>query len=97
MFGDNLNKKSLNSRVKWVLCCFAEDNSDKILDFENNDNINNAENKVSFISFCFEYIRFVKFMKNNDSVVFYTFLPIQLDASYNAYQHLVLLTKYIVK
>lgn len=43
-----------------------------------------------FLSFCFEYRRFVEFMNKKDVTVFYTYLPIELDASCNGYQHLVL-------
>ena len=88
MFGNGLDKKSLNFRVNWV-----DENSNKILDFFNNDIVNKAENKATFVSFCFEYKRFVEFFNNKNTVVFYTYLPIQLDASCNGYQHLVLLTK----
>jgi rubrerythrin len=54
--------------------------------------VNKAESKVCFISFCFEYKRFIEFMNNKDSIIFYTYLPIQLDATCNGYQHLALLT-----
>ncbi len=88
MFGDNLDKKSLNHRVNWV-----EENSEIILNFENNDIVNKAENKTCFVSFCFEYRRFVEYMSNHESKVFYSYLPIQLDATCNGYQHLSLLTR----
>lgn len=88
MFGDNLDKKSLNHRVNWV-----EENSERILSFENNDIVNKAENKTCFVSFCFEYRRFVEYMSNHESNVFYSYLPIQLDATCNGYQHLSLLTR----
>ena len=88
MYGHNLDKKSLNSRVKWL-----DDNSDKILNFKNNNILDDVENKVCFISFCFEYIRFIKFMNDKEASLFYTYLPIQLDATCNGYQHLALLTK----
>lgn len=88
MFGDGLDKKSLNYRVKWV-----DDNSDNILNFRSNDVINKAENKTCFVSFCFEYERFIDFYNNKDKTVFYSYLPIQLDASCNGYQHLALLTR----
>ena len=88
LYGEGLDKKSLNYRVKWV-----DDNTDFILDFESNDIIKNAENKATFVSFCFEYRRFVEFMNDKNAVVFNTYLPIQLDASCNGYQHLTLLTK----
>lgn len=87
MFGNNLDKKSINYRVKWV-----DDNADKILAFEFNDIVDSAESKVCFISFCFEFKRFTDFWVNKDQSVFYTYLPIQLDASCNGYQHLALLT-----
>lgn len=88
MFGDKLDKKSLNHRVRWV-----DINSEYILNFENNDIVNKAENKACFVSFCFEYRRFKEFMNNIEETAFHTYLPIQLDATCNGYQHLVLLTK----
>lgn len=88
LWGKNMNKKSLNFRVKWV-----DINSDNILNFESNDIVDSAENKSCFISFCFEYKEFIKFMNNVNEFVFLTYLPIQLDATCNGYQHLALLTK----
>jgi hypothetical protein len=90
MYGHGLDKKSLNTRVKWT-----DENSDKIFNFEYNDLIDKADSdtKVCFISFCFEYKRFIEFVNNIDRVYFYTYLPIQLDATCNGYQHLALLTK----
>ena len=88
MFGGNLDKKSLNHRVDWV-----DENSERIVNFENNDIVNKAENKTCFVSFCFEYRRFIEYMNNNESNVFYSYLPIQLDATCNGYQHLSLLTR----
>ena len=88
MFGNNLDKKSLNHRVDWI-----DSNSDRIINFENNDIVNKSENKTCFTSFCFEYKRFIDFLSDNESKVFYTYLPIQLDASCNGYQHLTLLTR----
>lgn len=90
MYGHGLDKKSLNYRAKWV-----DDNSEKLLNFESNDIVESAENKACFISFCFEYKRFIQYMNNINSVIFYTYLPIQLDATCNGYQHLALLTKEI--
>lgn len=87
MYGHSLDKKSLNYRVKWV-----DENRSKILNFYSNDIVDNAESKACFISFCFEYKRFIEFMNNIDNIVFYTYLPIQLDATCNGYQHLALLT-----
>ena len=88
MFGNNLDKKSLNFRVEWV-----DNNTNVLLDFENNNLVNKAENKTCFVSFCFEYKRFIEFMSDSETNVFYTYLPIQLDATCNGYQHLSLLTR----
>lgn len=88
MYGNGLDKKSLNYRVKWI-----EDNSVRLENFESNDIIDYAENKVCFISFCYEYKRFLHFLSNKEDTVFKTYLPIQLDATCNGYQHLSLLTK----
>lgn len=90
MYGHGLDKKSLNYRVKWV-----DDNSERLLDFEHNNIVDEAENKTCFISFCFEYKRFIIFLNNINSIIFYTYLPIQLDATCNGYQHLALLSKEI--
>lgn len=87
MFGNGLDKKSLNYRAEWV-----DNNTSDILNFEHNDIVDKAESKVSFISFCFEFKKFMDFMNNPNDIVFYTYLPIQLDASCNGYQHLALLT-----
>lgn len=88
LFDGNNGKKSIYNRVKWV-----DNNSDYILNFENNDIINKAETKACFVSFCFEYKRYIDFLNNTDSNSFSTNLPIQLDASCNGYQHISLLTK----
>lgn len=88
MYGNNLDKKSINHRIDWI-----DKNSTKILSFEDNDIVNKSENKVCFTSFCFEYRRFIEFLSDKESKVFYTYLPIQLDASCNGYQHLTLLTR----
>ena len=88
LFDSALGKKSLNLRVKWV-----DKNRDYILNFESNDIINVSQNKACFVSFCFEYKRFIKFMNDLDATTFITDLPIQLDASCNGYQHISLLTR----
>lgn len=88
MFGSKLDKKSLNYRAKWV-----DQNTDKLLDFKNNDIVDQAESKTCFVAFCFEYTRFMNFMSSKEELVFKTYLPIQLDATCNGYQHLSLLTK----
>lgn len=65
LFGDGLDKKSLNHRVKWI-----DNNSLRILGFEHNDIVDNAENKSCFISFCFEYKRFIDFLISKQALLF---------------------------
>lgn len=39
-----------------------------------------------------EYKRYIEFLNNEDSMTFSTYLPIQLDATCNGFQHLALLS-----
>lgn len=57
---------------------------------EDGNLISQAENKLLFISFCFEYINYLEAL-NNKQEFFITQLPIQLDATCNGFQHLTLL------
>ena len=88
LFSGDLGKKSLVYRVKWL-----DSKMDWILNFRTNDIIDNAESKACFVSFCFEYERFINFMGDINLCAFKTYLPIQLDASCNGYQHISLLTR----
>ena len=72
-------------RIKWV-----EDNEDEIIKMEDGILIAQAENKLLFISFCFEYLNYIEALKKNEEY-FITHLPIQLDASCNGFQHLTLM------
>lgn len=86
-FGNNLDKKSFDERIKWI-----DDNEMDIINFQNGNLITKAENKLLFIAFCFEYNNFLNSLKNNENY-FLTHLPIQLDASCNGFQHLTLLIR----
>ena len=89
LFGANcfgLDKKSFNERIKWV-----DDNEDQIINFYNGDIVSKASSPFLFISFCFEYNRWLDCLQDHDSFEFITYLPIQLDATCNGYQHLSLL------
>jgi len=88
LFDSALGKKSINYKIKWV-----DDNTDYIINFKYNDIINKSKEKVCFLSFCFEYTRFIEFINDVNATKFNTYLPIQLDASCNGYQHLSLLTR----
>jgi DNA-directed RNA polymerase len=84
-FGNKLDKKSFNERIAWV-----DNNLEDIINFKNGVLLNKAENKILFLSFCFEFNKYIQAFNNKDSY-FLSNLPIQLDASCNGFQHLSLL------
>lgn len=88
LYDSTLAKKSMNYKIKWV-----DNNTDYIINFKSNDIINKSKEKACFLSFCFEYSRFIDFINDVNATKFNTYLPIQLDASCNGYQHLSLLTR----
>lgn len=85
-FGNKLDKKSWKDRITWV-----DNNLNKIINFKDGELINQAENKLMFTAFCFEYNRYLESL-DNEKDYFETYLPIQLDATCNGYQHLSLLS-----
>lgn len=85
-FGHGLDKKSYKERLLWI-----DKNWNDIIRL-NNEFILTAENKFSFLAFCLEAKRFDNFYYSCNSSVFSTYLPIQLDASCNGFQHLALLS-----
>lgn len=84
-YGHKLSKSSFKDKVQWV-----NENELDILNFKNGKLISEAENKLLFISFCFEYLNYSNSLLNEDTY-YYTHFPIQLDATCNGYQHLALL------
>jgi len=76
-YGNKLGKLSFTDRIKWV-----EDNIQNIINFENGILISEAEDKLLFISFCFEFNNYLNAL-NNKLPYFVTHLPIQLDATCN--------------
>ena len=88
LYGANNSRKSLNKRAQWV-----DDNDKELLNFKNNNIISKSKDKASFLSFCFEYLKFKDFMNDANRSKFETRFPIQVDASCNGYQHLSLLTR----
>jgi hypothetical protein len=84
-FGNGLDKKSGNDRIKWI-----DDNIHDIIHFWNGKLIKKADSKLLFIAFCFEFKKFIEEF-NNDKPFFKTYLPIQLDATCNGYQHISML------
>lgn len=84
-YGNGLNKKSFDTRVNWV-----NTNMDNIINFENGILISQAENKLLFVAFCFEFRKYIQALNIGDKY-FITHLPIQFDASCNGFQHLTLM------
>ena len=84
-YGHKLNKDSFENRIK-----FINQNLEDIINFENGKLLEKAENKLLFLSFCFEFNKYINAIKNNDRF-FISHLPIQFDASCNGFQHLTFL------
>lgn len=91
IFGANcfgLDKLSFTDRLKWV-----DVNIENIRNLNNGILIKKAKHKFMFIAFCFEYNRWLHCLSDSNSTEFTTFLPVQLDASCNGYQHIAMLVK----
>ena len=84
-FGNGVDKKSYNDRINWV-----NENEENILNFRNGILIKEAESKLLFIAFCFEYANYHNSLFSSESS-YISYFPIQLDATCNGYQHLSLL------
>jgi DNA-directed RNA polymerase len=68
----------------------VNDNIDNIINFENGILIEQAESKLLFIAFCFEFKKYLQ-SKRDENEYFITHLPIQLDATCNGFQHISML------
>lgn len=86
-FGNKIDKLSTKDKAEWV-----DINVEKILNYENGELIEQSENKFLFTSFCVEFKKWWNFYHNSSDSYFNTHLPIQLDATCNGFQHLVLLS-----
>lgn len=82
-----LDKLSHKKRLEWV-----DNNVEDIINYDNGKLINKAKSKVLFLSFCMEFVQFYGFICDESAVQFKTYLPIQLDATCNGFQHLALLS-----
>lgn len=87
-YGNKIDKLSFSERIKWV-----DDNLDDIRNFHNGKLISEAESKFMFIAFLFEFNRWLNSLNDSDNPYFITYLPIQLDASCNGYQHITMMVK----
>lgn len=82
-----ISRNSLNFKLKWI-----DENIDNILNYDNGILLEKAKDKLLFLSFCMEFKRFYDFYTDENSMEFYTYLPIQLDATCNGFQHMALLS-----
>lgn len=62
------------------------------MEYDNGILLDKAKDKLLFLSFCIEFKRFYNFQTNENLMEFETYLPIQLDATCNGFQHLALLS-----
>ena len=65
---------------------------ENIINFENGILISKAENKLLFVTFCFEFRKYIHAL-NKGQEYFISNLPLQFDASCNGFQHLTLLIR----
>ena len=86
-FGGTISKQSIQSKQKWI-----DDHIDDIINIENGVLLEKATDKLLFLAFCIEFKRFYKFYTDENSLCFETYLPIQLDATCNGFQHMALLS-----
>jgi len=86
-YGQTLDKKSYAKRVEWV-----DKNKEDILKYKNGKLISKAKDKCLFLAFCIEYTRFNEFIEQENTLEFKTYLPVQLDATCNGFQHLAMLS-----
>ena len=81
------DKMSDSAKSKWT-----KDNLEDIIDYDNGILLNKAKDKLLFLAFCMEYKRYMEFLNNETAYEFHSYLPIQLDATCNGFQHLALLS-----
>jgi DNA-directed RNA polymerase, mitochondrial len=86
-YGNGLNRKSYEKRLEWV-----SQNWEDIINYDKSNLVNQADNKILFLSFCLEMKRFDNFLNNEYTHEFNTCLPIQLDGTCNGFEHLTLLS-----
>lgn len=91
LFGGSVSKKSNALKVKWV-----EDNHDNIVNFDNGILLKQVKDKLLFLAFCMEYKRMTDVFASGKVQTFATYLPIQLDATCNGFQHMALLSNEVL-
>ena len=87
-FSNSLGKRSIAYKCNWV-----DKNKDAIINYEQNSSfVEKAKEKFLFLAFCIEYKRYQDFLFNENIPHFHTYLPIQLDATCNGFQHMAMLS-----
>lgn len=86
-YGGSVSKMSITAKLKWV-----DNNHYDIYNYDNGILLKKAKDKLLFLSFCMEWKRFNDFFINENTTEFHTYLPIQLDATCNGFQHMALLS-----
>lgn len=87
-FDSSIAKKPLSGKIQWV-----DDNIENIINYENGILLSNAKNDpLLFLAFCIEYKRLHSTFELSDSQYFNSYLPIQVDATCNGFQHMALLS-----
>ena len=87
-FGGEMSKASVQSKINWV-----NDNIDNIINFENGILLRKAKEPLLFLAFCMEYKKYYLFLNDDSKTEFNSYLPVQLDATCNGFQHLSLLSQ----
>lgn len=82
-----ISKASIDAKCQWVA-----KNINDILDYDNGILLNKAKDKLTFLTICMEFKRFYNFELDETPTEFHTYLPIQLDATCNGFQHMALLS-----
>lgn len=86
-YGGTVSKASIPVKEEWV-----NKNIENIIDYDNGILLSKAKDKLLFLAFCMELKRFYTFFINQALMEFETYLPIQLDATCNGFQHMALLS-----
>ena len=86
-FGGRIGKSSEDKKLEWV-----NENIDNIINYDNGILLKKAKDKLLFLAFCIEFKRYHDFYLDDNQMEFKTYLPIQLDATCNGFQHMSLLS-----
>ena len=86
-YGGRISKASINTKIERI-----NNNVNDIINFDNGKLLNKAQDKLLFLAFCMEFKRYYEFYVDENQMDFYTYLPIQMDATCNGMQHMLLLS-----